>query len=530
MRKRLIALAALLLLSAPALILLRQPPAPPISFDALRRLVLARDFTATDAALEAAHTSYTSAHTPDAERDLYNVFALSDPAIQGFTEDWARDQPDNPRALTAKGWNLYAWGNFWRGRASVNNTTDEAMSALMQRHTAAFPLFKQATKLAPDLIPASDGLLRLTATLGNKSVIPRELERIMNSQPNRGSLMRAMVALAPQWGGRPEQVNLLCDRYAPKITDIKDYSPEICRIDAVYYADFWYGDQRAAAHQLLMFTDHPILDNARYNDMMDGLTSPEDSIVLLEKIKADGEMASREARKLDTLRNQINNVSPMEAKYPELAIALSREVPYLHDALLQDPLNPYLLHRYIGVLFDAAEYANRPVTLADKAEITTRLHAALKAVPTAPQLWIDLAEITLRWQDLDSIAKAEPYFHNAIYYSRYGTDEFADAARPKLQMVQDQSNLIQAVDISGMTPEQLAKLDEIVNCPLAVQLSILRVVCQNTGTPENQCAEGAATNDVVWDRLNGRINAGACFKEFKQRLEDIYEKPAKVDF
>lgn len=530
MRNYLIALAALLLSALASVLVFHRPTAPPISFDALRSLVLARDFAATDSALTQAHTVYTAALTPDAERDLYNVFALSDPAIQTFVEDWARDAPHNPRALTAKGWNLYAWGNFLRGRTTANNTTEVAFKAMSSRHIAAFSLFKQATELQPALIPASDGLLRLTATLGNQSVIPRELERIMTSQPNRGSLMRAMVSLAPQWGGRPEQVNLLCDRYAPLIADVKDYSPEICRIDAVYYADFWYGDQRAAAHQLLMFTNHPILDNARYSDMMDGLMSPEDSIVLLEKLKADGDMGSREARKLDTLRNQINKVSPTEAKYPELATALSRELPYLHDALIQDPLNPYLLHRYIGVLFDAVEYANRPVTPADKLELTTRLHATLKAVPTAPQLWIDLAKMTLRWQDLDSIAKAEPYFHNAIYYSRYGTDEFAEAARPKLQMVQDQSNLIQAADISGLTPEQLVKLDKIVNCPLAVQLSILRVVCQNTGTPENQCADGAATNDVVWDRLKARINAGACLKEFKQRLGDVYEKPVEVDF
>ena len=510
--------------------LLASPADAAVSFDDLRTLVLTRDFAATDAALTAAHTEYTVGQTPDAERALYSVFALSDPAIGQFALDWARDHPNNPRALTAKAWNLYAWGYILRGDRSVDKTSAEALDALSTRHNAALPLFKQATELQPDLIPASDGLLQLTATLGIKSLIPLELERIMTSQPNRGSLMRAMVALAPQWGGRPEQVNLLCDRYAPMITDVKEYTPEVCRIDAVYYANFWQGDQRAAAHQLLMFTLNPILDYARHADMMDGLMTPEETLTTLQKIKSERPLGSDEAQKLDWALIDVNKTAPNDAKFPEFAAALLRELPGLQQALMQDPLNPGLLHRYISALYDAEEYADRPVTTAEKTDLIRRLRTTLKAAPTAPQLWIDLAELTLRWQDLDSIARAEPYFHNAIHYARYGVKEFSDATRPKIQMVQDQSNLMHATDISGLTPEQLAKLDEIVNCPLAVQLSILAVVCQNTGTPENQCADGAVTNSVVWDRLQDRINVAACTQAFAVPLEYIYETPAKVDF
>ncbi|WP_426032608.1 hypothetical protein [Cypionkella sp. TWP1-2-1b2] len=512
------------------LCLLASPAQAAISFDDLRALVLARDFVATDAALIAAHTEYTAAQTPDAERDLYVVFGLTDPAIGQFVLDWAENDPDNPRALTAKAWNLYDWGWILRGERTMQNTTNQAFAAITSRHRAAFPLFKRATELQPDLIPASDGLLRLTATLGNKSIIPLELERIMTSQPNRGSLMRAMFALAPQWNGRPEQVNLLCDRYAPKITDIKDYSPEVCRIDAVYYANFWYGDQRAAAHQLLMFTPNPVLDYARLNDLMDGLTSGQDAIEMLENVKAERNLTTREARKLDIFRNERNNVSPLDATFPEYRLALQRTIPELQTALAKDPLNPSLLHHYFAILSDAEAFANRPVTAAEKADLVTRLQATLKLVPTAPELWLDITELTLRAQDLDSIARAEPYFHNAIHYSLYDVWALSQAVRPKVQIVQDQNNLMRAADISDFTPEQLAKLDEIVNCPLAKQLSFLRMICENRGTPENQCGNGAATDNVVWDRLKDRINAGVCEKEFSEAMQFTYEQPAKVDF
>lgn len=510
--------------------LLASPAQAAINFDDLRTLVLARDFAATDAALTAAHIEYTAAHTPDAERDLYNVFALSDPAIGEFALDWARDEPNNPRALTAKGWNLYTWGWIIRGDRSFERTSAEALDALSTRHSAAFPLFKQATELQPDLIPASDGLLRLTATLGNKSLIPLELERIMTSQPNRGSLMRAMVALAPQWNGRPEQVNLLCDRYAPKITDIKDYSPEVCRIDAVYYANFWYGDQRAAAHQLLMFTLNPVLDYAREADILAGLMTPEETIAALEAIKSKRPLTLKEAEKLDFTRMDLNRTLPQDADYPESKAAQLRDIAQGDAALKRDPFNPDLLHHYVQIRADAVYNLDRPMPPAEKADMINRLQAVLKVVPTSPKLWSDLAGLTLNARDLDSIASAEPYFHNAIHYARYGTRQFSDAVRPKVEMVLDPRNYMHAADISGLTPEQLAKLDQIVNCPLLGQLSILGVVCQNTNTPANQCADGAVTNTVVIQRLRDRIALGACGPALGQSLETLYEKPAKVDF
>ncbi|MES2432542.1 MAG: hypothetical protein V4586_01780 [Pseudomonadota bacterium] len=512
------------------LALLATPAQAAISFDDLRALVLARDFAATDAALIAAHTEYTAAHTPDAERDLYNVFALYDPAIQRFAEDWVAADPNNPRALSALGWNLYDWGWAWRGENTVNRTTTEALNGMSSRHLAAFELFQRATQLAPDLIPASDGMLRLTATLGNKAVIPIELERIMANQPNRGSLMRAMMSLAPQWGGRPEQVDLLCNRYAPKITDVPDYTPDVCRIDAVYYANFWYGDQRAAAHQLLMFMPNPILDYARYNDMMDGPSTPEELVSGLEALKIKRDLTPREARKLDDVRMSLARVDAMQASYPEFSAALLREIPNLQAALVKDPLNPDLLHRYVNTLGDAEEYAARPITAAEKADLIQRLHATLKAVPTAYKLWNDLAQITLQQGDLDGIARAEPYFHNAIHYSVYGNQQLSNAVRPKWMRVLDQSNIMKPADISGLTPEQLAKLDAIVNCPLAMQLNILRLVCDNDGTPENQCAEGFVANDVIWDRLAERMNAGVCPDTFLPHFEEQYLKPQKVDF
>jgi hypothetical protein len=253
-------------------------------------------------------------------------------------------------------------------------------------------------------------------------------------------------------------------------------------------------------------------------------------VAALQAIKSKRPLTLKEAEKLDYTLMDVNRTLPQDATYPEYNAALSREIARGDAALVRDPYNPDLLHDYIQIRFTAVYNLQRPISPAEKADMIKRLQTVLKVVPTSPDLWGDLASLTLQKDDLDSIARAEPYFHNAIYYARYGVREFSDAVRPKVDMVLDYRNYTHAADISGLTPEQLAKLDEIVNCPLAVQLSILRVVCQNTRTPENQCAEGNATNDVVWNRLKDRINAGACLKEFRSGLESIYERPVRVTF
>ena len=140
---------------------------------------------------------------PSAERALCEASAFIKPAIREFALYWVRNHADNHGALMDKCRNHYACGWTLLGERSIQDISAEELDTLATRHCAAFQLFKCATELQLDLIPALDGLLRLTAILRNKSIITLEVEPIMTSQPNRGNLMRTMASLGPQWNGRP---------------------------------------------------------------------------------------------------------------------------------------------------------------------------------------------------------------------------------------------------------------------------------------------------------------------------------------
>lgn len=517
------------------LALLASPASAAISFDDLRGLVVAQDFAAVDAALLQAHEEYSAAHQPDAERALYNVFALSDPAIGEFAIDWVAKQPENPRALTAKGWNLYAWGWIMRGDRSVSHTTPEAMDAILSRHKAAFDLFDNAAKIAPDLIPATDGLLRLTTTLRNVSVIPMVLERVMTANPNRGSLMRAMPALAPQWGGRLDQVDLLCNRYAPKILDIKDYTPDVCAIDAVYSADFWQGEQREAAHQVLMFTLNPVLDYARHADMMQGLQTPEDTLAELQRLQATRGLSLKEAEKLDwiTIDQKAKETGQIpsqdEINLPNYVEALQRDVGPSKIAFKQDPLNPDALLAYMDIRRDLAFYEKKPMSAQEQAEITQELKSVLKVVKTEPRLWSRLAKIMAADQGLDGLAAAAPYYHNAIYYSQFDNKFLSEAINPKIQYVLSPENNSELTDLSGFSTAEMARLDELVHCPMVGQILIAETVCRHDGIPENQCGAGMTKNAKVMQRLLERSQGGHCPEYLKHDASGRYEAPMQVD-
>ena len=64
--------------------------------------------------------------------------------------------------------------------------------------TAALSIFTDATKAAPRLLFASDGLIRRTQSVAPKELIVLELGRITALHPNRGSLMRALPRITWQ--------------------------------------------------------------------------------------------------------------------------------------------------------------------------------------------------------------------------------------------------------------------------------------------------------------------------------------------
>ena len=253
------------------------------SVNGLRALVTAGRIAPVEAALQAAVTA-DMAGEPDAQRKLFTVFTASAPEIEAFLTGWTTEKPDTSRAQTAMGWHLWKRGWNMRGEGRADQVHHDAMRPFMEDHAAALDLAHRAVAADPDLIAASDLLLRLAASVGEDGPIRIELERVMARYPNRASLLRAMKSLAPQWRGSPAQVKLLCERFAPMVVKVAGHDQAVCAIDAVYAGGFWVGAQRNEVHQLLTVTPNPVLDYARLEDELAGYGSYVSRIKALERL------------------------------------------------------------------------------------------------------------------------------------------------------------------------------------------------------------------------------------------------------
>lgn len=502
------------------------------SWEELHALVLAGEVAPVEAALRAAvEADKASTGEPDEQRKLFTLFTNSAPEIEDFLTRWLEERPSSALAMTAVGWHLWKLGWNARGEGSAGDTYPEAMAVFMADHERAFDLAIKAVAADPDLLAASDLMLRLTGTFGNFEVIPVELERVMARHPNRGSLLRVMKSLAPQWGGSPAQVKLLCDRYAPMVASVPGYDAQVCAIDAVYAGGFWDGDQRDEAHQLLVLTSNPVLDYARLDDALAGLGSPMQRVKVLEGVKAERGLTTIEARALDQAIAEKAGPGVLITQ-DEWKIALGNAVDARRADADLDPFDPLTVNRYVATAMDSEEVLGIKL---DAADLTARLKRLLAQVPFTARSWQLLGDLTGRdvafgAVDLDTIVATEPYFINAVVYSNYDYDMVAALVSGKAWAITDPVNMMNSRDISALSATELQRLDEVVHCPMIRQFRILRTVCMNRGIQEDQCGNFPAGQFPILERLYKVNGRGACQAEGALGQADLAYSPIRIDF
>ena len=498
----------------------------------LRALVVAGDIAPVEAALKAAEAAdQASGGEPDAERALFSLFTDTDPGIADLTERWLATEPGSALAMTARGWHLYALGWNARGTATANNVFPDAMRILMQDHAQAFDLANRAIAADQGLIAASDLMLELTTTLGNPEIIPVELERVMTLHPNRGSLMRVMRSFAPQWGGSPAQVKLLCERYAPLITGVAGYDARVCAIDAVYWGGFWNGDQHDEAHQLLQLIPNPILDYARLQDALAGLGPPQQRVKLLEDIKSKRDLTRSEAIALDMALTEAGPTPQVDLQ-TEWKIAIANALDWNRNAADHDPYDPEIVTAYVGTALDAEQNLGiKP----DVDDLIRRLQRLLARLPYSAEAWGFLGDLMRRGTalgtvDLDMIAKVEPYDVNAAVYSNYSHSAVKSLIWTKFWAIIDVRNISKTRDISGLTKAERARYDAVVFCPMIRQMTILSIVCRNQGIPDDQCDGFPTKPERVLDRLRAVVAEGSCREEVERDPATLAYSPITIDF
>lgn len=467
-----------------ALLLLPQLVAAETTRDALIERIKAGDTPAVASALaEAVAADAAGAGEPLAQRKLFRVFELSDPAIASFAADWVKAEPDNALAMTAAGWNAYALAFDLRGSRLADYTTAEALRQFRSLQRRSIDLFRKAVAAEPDLLSASDGMLLSSHVLGRQNAIPGEIERVMALRPNRGSLQAAIWG--PQWGGGMEIVDFLCERYARKITTVDGYDLDTCWIDAVYSADFPPGPDLDRARDALWQDDNPVLDYARTRDAIAGEGPAEARLTYLEDVmdgpdvEAGRQVRAEAAKAYDLAFMQAMGQSSSDL--PEFRAALPASVAEAERNAELDPLNPEALFRLHelrrqdrdlnGATFDKAAFAQRLVTL-------------LQGNPYSPDIWRLLGEIRLGKGSTAELVAAQPYFDNALYYARYQPEILKAVVDARIWLVFDQTSRVPLVDATGLPLAQQIEIDSQVYCPLLRDLLSAQMLCVQQGVTE----------------------------------------------
>lgn len=498
------------------------------SVDDLRALIVSGYIPSVEAAVQAADAAPDMEF--DAERALHPLFGESSPAMTAFLQHWLEVDPGSAPAMVAMGWHLYYAGLNMRGTEVAAHVWPAAMDIMMQDHQMAMTLAERAIAADPSLVSASDLRLRLTVTLGRSDLVPIELERIMALRPNRGSLMRGMGVLAPQWGGKPDQVRLLCERYASKITSVPGYDAATCEIDAVYFAGFWPGQQREEAHRLLEGNTNPVLDYARLEDATAGRGTAQQRIALLEQTGVKSNLTVAQTYALAQAKSEVNDASwPAEKKRSEV---LARELALSHAAADQDPYSPKVVINYLSFVYRAAYELGIP---ADRDDEVRRLHALISVVPYNPEAWAHLADMMnpnsyAPEVDLDAFAAAEPYFANAIVYSNHDPHWINQSMMFKLGAILAPEDSSKTRDIDDLSPEERARLDAVIHCPLFRQIKIKQAICQSQGIGTDQCFADVLEFGSILQRLQQVLDQGACKTEVGLNGYDLAYSPIKITF
>ncbi len=498
----------------------------------LRDMAYAGDIDGVEQALRQAHQeTLDGTLTFEELRELNNILIVSHPDVLDFVEDWMEAYPDSPYAKTLHVFHTrdIAWAI--RTIAVARRVSPEVMQTFRAMQDQGMDLALSAYAMAPDYVPASDAVLLHNFT--TKRLSPSEhldiLTAVMEATPNRGSLARASILASRKWGGPGYSALIgLCDQYAAKVTDIENYTPEVCSIDLIHY--YPPTDQgRAYSYDLLEDHDHPYLAKARAQRGLDrGLPEDADDVIayLSHPDVLDNEM----------IRLFRERFAPTEKVESLIALYDQQKRQFVEEGLLHNPYDP-------EVLFRAFDYYDVRVTMQgttipDNAEemrefgyLLTRRYVA--ASPYSGGAWQRMANaIPDSFQSEQNLRRQaityDPIRVNAVYYGGHDDGSLYGYLQSKLAIFRK----LRALEEEGR-PNPFSEAEELdhVLCPLVRLDRLHRARCEADGLNDQSCYLWAPSIQAdIRQSVTAIERQGVCRYERTAPLTDLlYTEPMPFD-
>ena len=505
------------------LLLLLAPPAIANPLDDakadLRALVAAGDIDAVDAMMDGAYRASLASHIYDLPRVLNTAFSVTDPRMKQFIADWRKAKPTSPHAMTAQAWMLWQAGWLVRGEETGQWTYRGAFEMQADLHRQARDLAWQAYDLAPDLVPASDAVLRMAQVTHGQDYVSTVVADIMAVTPNRGTLLRAFDALDPKWGGSLPEVAALCGNYAAKVVEVADYTEETCLIEA-FLAVGGGGVPGTWALSALDRNSNPVLEDARIRDAIYWRRGTDAANKVLARYLAKPGNHDWNAAGIHDLDYRVPNGLPPLA--PEF---FQRRLDHAVAEVAFDPYNSELLK----IVFESGSYEGYPRKQVDPQLELEASRRVLTVEPFSAKAWSHYASsaaFVFHYKE----DQADPFWINAIVYSNHNPFYIVNFAKTKLThllllLYDDMSNDVQVRDL----PESAEQVTSMV-CPLIRVTRVLDQVCTTSAKGHPSCS----LDDSILRKFS-QVKALAsaehvCTAELTAPIDDLIYQPQEIDW
>ncbi|KIC07699.1 hypothetical protein RA19_23265 [Leisingera sp. ANG-M1] len=403
----------------------------------LREAIYNRQVDRVETRLDAAQQAFEAGEISAYDmRALFSIFAVTHPDVISFVEGWRDAHPGSPYAKVAQAWVYYRAGWIVRGQKPARRTHPEAMEKHYLLHHDSLELALEAYESNPKLIPASDAIILLGNTGGNRQKSFDVFDQTMQDAPNWGTIERAFTFTHPGYGGSYEMGQAICEHYAPMAEHERNNLTRYCQIAFLVQRNP-VNEWPKLALSLLDEESDPSLGQLEFIARLNNHPqSREDAEYLRGYSDEHGFDTLRRARYYDDYVAKRHGFAP---KYHEM---LELEKTRAEDALAHDPYSPELLdilsQRSTHVTRTENGWSYSPVQNSPSPE--QELDLLLRRVviaPYNPEQWDRLASAMetrsrlshregadlIRWDDL---------YGNAVYYSQHAPEYLETFLRKKV--------------------------------------------------------------------------------------------------
>lgn len=466
------------------------------------------DYEALEAHYDRLQRQFERGEIPaDFVREAFNPFYRADLDMAQFAEDWLSAAPDSPYAQMALTWALHRFSWMLRGDGLARNTYPDALHVFGDMQRQAWQLASAAYETNPRLIPASDALIRLANPNRQQSYALDVFERVMTTDPNTGSLERALAVFIKGWGGRYKDAAKMCDTYGAQYWDAPKEPVLSCKIAQAYR----FQDQRDWIGQRLAKGDLPHLNEYRLHFLLEHDASEEEARLAYEILSDESYTNYQWASFFD------GTIGPKYGLPSVRGLHWRREYDSFRAELKDNPYSAPALFKMMEpeLAFESDDNGLSRIRVTRHPDLETVLEYSKRLIavdPYNPETWKSYADAMHRSYPDRSYFDMEPYQINVIITANHSVHELTVYMQNKVATFDVYQRLEAGTLPKGMDKAfDGASLADDILCPFMRALRIRRAICKVQ--KDNDCLTVPEVTDTFLVLENEAKRRGICRKE-----------------